>query len=93
MEADNGRIAEQSVQNEEVPKPNNEQDLSSTVNTPVNGNDAEAVNNPVSSKDSQKPSPKKPKKRKPKMPRDVTAPRQPLTGLCFVLSLYLISNL
>ncbi|XP_053609690.1 high mobility group protein 20A [Plodia interpunctella] len=28
----------------------------------------------------QKPSPKKPKKRKPKVPRDVTAPRQPLTG-------------
>lgn len=25
-------------------------------------------------------SPKKPKKRKPKVPRDVTAPRQPLTG-------------
>ncbi|XP_059052165.1 high mobility group protein 20A [Achroia grisella] len=31
-------------------------------------------------KDLQKPSPRKPKKRKPKVPRDVTAPRQPLTG-------------
>lgn len=28
-----------------------------------------------------KTSPKKPKKRKPKVPRDVTAPRQPLTGM------------
>lgn len=28
-----------------------------------------------------KTSPKKPKKRKPKVPRDVTAPRQPLTGV------------
>ncbi|RVE50845.1 hypothetical protein evm_004412 [Chilo suppressalis] len=31
-------------------------------------------------KDVQKTSPKKPKKRKPKVPRDNTAPRQPLTG-------------
>ncbi|KAM3965237.1 high mobility group protein 2 [Aphomia sociella] len=31
-------------------------------------------------KDPNKPSPRKPKKRKPKVPRDVTAPRQPLTG-------------
>lgn len=34
-----------------------------------------------STKEPQKPSPKKPKKRKPRVPRDVTAPRQPLTGL------------
>lgn len=34
----------------------------------------------ASSKELQKPSPKKPKKRKPKLPRDNTAPRQPLTG-------------
>lgn len=32
------------------------------------------------SKDTPKSNSKKPKKRKPKVPRDVTAPRQPLTG-------------
>lgn len=31
-------------------------------------------------KDTPKSNSKKPKKRKPKVPRDVTAPRQPLTG-------------
>lgn len=34
-------------------------------------------------KEAQKPSPRKPKKRKPKVPRDVTAPRQALTGNVF----------
>ncbi|KAI8436861.1 hypothetical protein MSG28_010313 [Choristoneura fumiferana] len=41
------------------------------------GNDVSAI---PTAKDPQKPSPKKSKKRKPKVPRDVTAPRQPLTG-------------
>ncbi|KAI5637237.1 HMG (high mobility group) box domain-containing protein [Phthorimaea operculella] len=42
---------------------------------PSNGNEPAIP----ASKD-PKPSPKKPKKRKPKAPKDVTAPRQPLTG-------------
>lgn len=88
MEVENGRVADQSVQNEEVTKPSNsEQELSSTVTTPINENDTEAANSTANSKDSLKPSPKKPKKRKPKTPRDVTAPRQPLTGSHFILTL------
>ncbi|CAG9786789.1 unnamed protein product [Diatraea saccharalis] len=39
----------------------------------------QASNNPIV-KEAQKTPPKKPKKRKPKVPRDNTAPRQPLTG-------------
>ncbi|XP_026761740.1 high mobility group protein 20A [Galleria mellonella] len=35
---------------------------------------------PGAVKELHKPCPRKPKKRKPKVPRDVTAPRQPLTG-------------
>ncbi|XP_041979045.1 high mobility group protein 20A [Aricia agestis] len=53
----------------------------STVTTPVDqNNETEASSELSNAKDIQKPSPKKPKKRKPKVPRDVTAPRQPLTG-------------
>lgn len=52
-----------------------------TVPTPHNNN-IETPPTPTAMPVSevQKPSPKKPKKRKPKVPRDNTAPRQPLTG-------------
>ncbi|XP_063624146.1 high mobility group protein 20A isoform X1 [Cydia splendana] len=59
----------------------NEEVMSSSTelenNVPPSSNGVAASD---ASKDPQKPSPKKPKKRKPKVPRDVTAPRQPLTG-------------
>ncbi|CAH0715483.1 unnamed protein product, partial [Brenthis ino] len=80
MEVENSRTGEQSIQNEELTKPTAEQEPTSTLMATINGNDTEVGIHPVNSKDSQKPSPKKPKKRKPKVPRDVTAPRQPLTG-------------
>lgn len=81
MEVENSRTGEQSIQNEELTKPPTaEQEPTSTLIATINGNDTEVGILPVNSKDSQKPSPKKPKKRKPKVPRDVTAPRQPLTG-------------
>ncbi|CAH2096122.1 unnamed protein product [Euphydryas editha] len=81
MEIDNAKLAEQqSVKIEELAKPSNpENDPTSTIST-TNGNENEIGIHPVISKDVQKPSPKNPKKRKPKVPRDVTAPRQPLTG-------------
>lgn len=43
---------------------------------------------PLVSKETPKPSPRKPKKRKPKVPRDETAPKQPLTGTHIFPSLY-----
>ncbi|XP_013164873.1 PREDICTED: high mobility group protein 20A isoform X1 [Papilio xuthus] len=52
----------------------------STIPPSNTENDPEPGSNAAIVKDPQKPSPKKPKKRKPKVPRDVTAPRQPLTG-------------
>ncbi|KOB74316.1 putative high mobility group 20A isoform 1 [Operophtera brumata] len=69
-----------STQNEEDP-------ISSATETPVPS--SPPVNPELSAApqltqaptiDPQKPSPKKPKKRKPRVPRDITAPRQPLTG-------------
>lgn len=53
------------------------------ANTPVHSAEAAASAVPaqVPAKEAQKPSPRKPKKRKPKVPRDVDAPRQPLTGI------------
>ncbi|XP_026499578.1 high mobility group protein 20A [Vanessa tameamea] len=82
MEVDAAQSAEQqSVKLEELPKPLNvEQDPNSALLATTNGNDNDIGTQSVNSKDVQKPSPKKPKKRKPKIPRDVTAPRQPLTG-------------
>lgn len=73
---------------ETTPIQNEEEQISSATETPVLPNTP--VNpelsvtpqpNQAPTKDPQKPSPKKPKKRKPRVPRDVTAPRQPLTGL------------
>ncbi|XP_068633752.1 high mobility group protein 20A [Battus philenor] len=58
----------------------NDQDGSNAINLPNNDNESESGIQAIATKDLQKPSPKKPKKRKPKVPRDVTAPRQPLTG-------------
>ncbi|KAL0883084.1 hypothetical protein ABMA27_016550 [Loxostege sticticalis] len=68
------------VNNEEAPQSNNsKEDSASQPLSSAIGSDVVAA--PVASiKDNPKPSPKKPKKRKPKVPRDVTAPRQPLTG-------------
>ncbi|KAJ2949158.1 hypothetical protein O0L34_g6099 [Tuta absoluta] len=62
---------------EEVSKPQKHDEASSIPTTAISPNDNEPAK--LASKD-PKPSPKKPKKRKPKAPRDVTAPRQPLTG-------------
>lgn len=64
------------IQNEE-PILSSGAELETHVVRVSNGNDASAI---PTAKDPQKPSPKKAKKRKPKVPRDVTAPRQPLTG-------------
>ncbi|KAJ8722137.1 hypothetical protein PYW08_004539 [Mythimna loreyi] len=68
------------TQNEEEPN----KDLNSGANTvvPAAATASELAAPPVPSviKDTQKSNSKKPKKRKPKVPRDVTAPRQPLTG-------------
>ncbi|XP_072949332.1 high mobility group protein 20A [Epargyreus clarus] len=61
------------VQNEGATK----SDEISAVPQAVIQNDETEAN---TSKDTQKPSPKKPKKRRPRMPRDETAPRPPLTG-------------
>lgn len=78
---------------ETVPSQSEEEPSSSATEIPVLPPPTTPVNLEVSAvpqstqapnKEPQKPSPKKPKKRKPKVPRDVTAPRQPLTGL-FVL--------
>ncbi|XP_069359378.1 high mobility group protein 20A isoform X2 [Maniola hyperantus] len=72
----------QTVPNEEPAKSTNadQETNAAAPASSVNGNEADAGPQPLNSKDIQKPSPKKPKKRKPKTPRDVTAPRQPLTG-------------
>lgn len=73
---------------EDLAKPSN---LESDPNPPIqsksktNEIENEGGANLVTSKDTQKPSPKKPKKRKPKVPRDVTAPRQPLTGMSLLI--------
>lgn len=69
-----------STQSEEPNK-----DPNSTANAPNVPTAASAVElaaPPIPSviKDTQKSNSKKPKKRKPRIPRDVTAPRQPLTG-------------
>ncbi|KAG6452835.1 high mobility group protein 20A [Manduca sexta] len=70
--------------NEEEQKPVNiESNIQTSGNTTtVVATPVEVVAAPITTaiKDPQKPSPKKPKKRKPRVPRDVTAPRQPLTG-------------
>ncbi|XP_069359379.1 high mobility group protein 20A isoform X3 [Maniola hyperantus] len=73
----------QTVPNEEPAKSTNadQETNAAAPASSVNGNEADAGPQPLNSKDIQKPSPKKPKKRKPKTPRDVTAPRQPLTEL------------
>lgn len=69
-----------STQNEE--EPNNELNTSTNAAAPIATTSGELAATPVPSvlKDAQKSNSKKPKKRKPKVPRDVTAPRQPLTG-------------
>lgn len=70
----------------------NEEQSSSAMEPPILPHPGTPLNSEVSAvpqptqaprKDPQKPSPKKPKKRKPKAPRDVTAPRQPHTGLYY----------
>ncbi|XP_045541624.1 high mobility group protein 20A-like [Papilio machaon] len=71
----------QIIKTEDTTKTCNEQEtLQSTIPPSNNENDPDPGSNVAIVKDPQKPSPKKPKKRKPKVPRDVTAPRQPLTG-------------
>ncbi|XP_045773257.1 high mobility group protein 20A isoform X2 [Maniola jurtina] len=73
----------QTLPNEEPAKSTNadQETNAAAPASSVNGNEADAGNQLLNPKDVQKPSPKKPKKRKPKTPRDVTAPRQPLTEL------------
>ncbi|XP_013196997.1 high mobility group protein 20A [Amyelois transitella] len=83
METENAQLEPQSeIPSEVVHKPTAEQEQIVAA-APV-GNNTESSNilsTSAPTKDNvQKPSPKKPKKRKPKVPRDVTAPRQPLTG-------------
>ncbi|XP_039753449.1 high mobility group protein 20A isoform X2 [Pararge aegeria] len=83
MEIENAQSNEiQTAPTEDSVKPANptDQETNATASK-INGNEAEGGAQPLISKDIQKPSPKKPKKRKPKTPRDVTAPRQPLTEL------------
>lgn len=71
---------------EELPKPVSKEDFAQTapVAQPQAPNASDSIPAPIngSKEGLLKPSPKKPKKRKPKVPRDVTAPRQPLTGMC-----------
>lgn len=83
----------QTAPTEESPKSTSAADheIATASVTTVNGNEAEASTRVPNSKDAQKPSPKKPKKRKPKTPRDVTAPRQPLTGENKIYSLMQIT--
>lgn len=67
---------------------NNEEDIIKEPNSNVNvaapaaatANELAAPPVPSAVKDTLKSNSKKPKKRKPRVPRDVTAPRQPLTG-------------
>ncbi|CAG4971728.1 unnamed protein product [Colias eurytheme] len=70
-------------QNEEnTQKPSNgKTDVNPTnlASIPTNGTESDVANNTVT-KDNTHKANKKPKKRKPKVPRDVTAPRPPLTG-------------
>lgn len=69
----------QSVSKETSRLQNIEENAASTLAPPL----APVGGEPVASNPAiiGKTSPKKPKKRKPKVPRDVTAPRQPLTGM------------
>ncbi|CAG5045980.1 unnamed protein product [Parnassius apollo] len=72
---------QQITKTEDLTKTSNDQDvLPAVIATQSNENDPDPATQSAVVKDAQKPSPKKPKKRKPKVPRDVTAPRQPLTG-------------
>ncbi|XP_032517610.2 high mobility group protein 20A [Danaus plexippus] len=82
MEPDNTQSVEiQPVENEaSIKSTTADHEDSALAANSTNGNDTDVGTQPPNSKDIQKPSPKKPKKRKPKIPRDVTAPRQPLTG-------------
>ncbi|XP_035439323.2 high mobility group protein 20A isoform X2 [Spodoptera frugiperda] len=73
-----------SVQNDDEP---NKDSNTNAINTAAssgpavaNTGDVVATSMPPSAKETPKNNSKKPKKRKPKAPRDVTAPRQPLTG-------------
>lgn len=84
-------------QTSESPSGNNEdksiaEELSPTANGPVAApattSDLATSSVQPNAKDTPKANSKKPKKRKPKVPRDVTAPRQPLTGETSI-SLYL----
>ncbi|KAH9629479.1 hypothetical protein HF086_015809 [Spodoptera exigua] len=76
--------AESSLQNDDESNkdPNTNSNNTATPSGPViaNTGDVLASSTPSSAKETQKSNSKKPKKRKPKAPRDVTAPRQPLTG-------------
>lgn len=83
MEPDNTQSVEiQPVENEaSIKSTTADHEDSALAANSTNGNDTDVGTQPPNSKDIQKPSPKKPKKRKPKIPRDVTAPRQPLTGI------------
>lgn len=81
MEIDDTKLTEQPpVKVEDLAKPSNVESDPNPAISKTNEIENEVGANLVTSKDTQKPSPKKPKKRKPKVPRDVTAPRQPLTG-------------
>ncbi|CAH0585648.1 unnamed protein product [Chrysodeixis includens] len=73
----------------ESPSGNNEdkslaEELSPSSNgpaaTPATSSESAAPSVQAAAKDTPKSNSKKPKKRKPKVPRDETAPRQPLTG-------------
>lgn len=82
MEVDTTNVAPQikpteaSTQNIEVG--NQESNAQLITPVPNSGNDTDFNTIPVNKE--SKPS-KKPKKRKPRIPRDMTAPRQPLTGI------------
>lgn len=81
MESEPAQSSELQAMTEDTTKTSNEQELPQSTIPPINTeNEPETGSNVAVVKDPQKPSPKKPKKRKPKVPRDVTAPRQPLTG-------------
>lgn len=66
--------------NDDGPKVNTKEDSTGSGAPPPLPNSGDLATTASQKNDGQKPSPKKPKKRKPKVPRDVTAPRQPLTG-------------
>lgn len=69
-----------STPNEEEPNKEPNSGAIAVASGAVSAGELAAPPVPSVLKDTQKSNSKKPKKRKPKIPRDITAPRQPLTG-------------